>query len=84
MNSLISIDLSTNEQTNRAIANTDIMVKDLMVDFKNAKTVPEKIEIARAIKACYDSSVSVAQVTVNAIKVAIDANEHMIKYKGKI
>ena len=82
MGNVIKFDQTSDSLCKEAMHNHKFIVDDLMKDYKAAKTVPDKIEILKAINSAYNTSINAAQVTVNAIKVSIDARESQIKYSG--
>ncbi len=82
MGSVIKFDQTSDSLCKEAMQNHKFIVDDLMKDYKDAKTVPDKIEILKAINSAYNTSINAAQVTVNAIKVSIEARESQVKYSG--
>lgn len=73
---------TANNHTSSIVKVTENIVKDLMIEYHKEKNVKKKIKIARAIKGAYDTSISAAQVTINAIKISILAKSKDINYKS--
>ena len=81
---IVSICNNSDSYTQEVFAQTKYLVKEFMVEFKEAKTIHEKIEIAKIMQSQHNVAINAGQLVVNALKATIDANESNLKYSGLI
>jgi hypothetical protein len=82
MSNVIKFDQTSDGLSTDVIETQKGIIKDFLSEFSNAQTLHQKIEIAKAINSAYNTSINAAQVTINAIKVSIDARESQLKFSG--
>ncbi len=82
MSNVINFDQTSNGLSQDVIQKQKHLVEDLLVEYANADTLHKKLEISKAINSAYNTSINAVQVTVNSIKVAIDARESQLKFSG--
>jgi hypothetical protein len=82
MSNVIKFDQTSDGLSKEAIESNRILIKKFLSDFNDAQTLQQRIEIAKTISSVYNTSINAAQVTVNAIKVSIDARESQLKFSG--
>ena len=81
---VVSICSNSDNYTQEVFAQTRHVVKSFMVAFNEAKTVSEKIEIAKIMQSQHNVAINAGQLVVNALKATTDANESNLKYSGLI
>lgn len=77
---IIPIDSISSNHTSQCVTTIETVTSDLLAQYKKATTNEDKIEIARAIKGCYDTSIAATQVTINALMAVTKVAEVKIKY----
>ena len=82
MTELIIIDQDAKESNTQITNSNTHQIQTLLKDFDNAKTVPERIEISKAINNLYNTAINATQVAINGLREQRLTQEFQIKFSG--
>lgn len=82
MTELIIIDQDAKESNTQITNNNTFLIGKFLEDFDNAKTVSERLEIAKTINGLYNTAINATQVAINGLREQRLTQEFQIKFSG--